>query len=154
MRLVLAFAALISTFAGAAEARVVVQRYYIEQQASAPTPLTAKEYDRALTFYRVHGYWRDGGAHGGWTRGERLPLSVDAPTIDWRANDLFPPRDGYRWTRVGDDFLLVSRTGRMINEIVLAPVPVRGTIPAAAAKPAKRNYVTTIKRPEPVNYEK
>jgi Ni/Co efflux regulator RcnB len=122
--------------------RHVHRAYY---PAPAPNIVTDRDYDRARVYADVHGAWPDGGDHAGWVRGERLPLAaaINAPTIDWRAAYLYPPRDGYRWTRVGDDYLLVGRETRAIRAVVLAPTTVRGVLPAAAK--VKKPYVTTFK---------
>jgi Ni/Co efflux regulator RcnB len=113
---------------------------------SRPAPRIARdrEYDWAHTYSRVHGRWPDGGAHPGWTRGERLPMGyAAAPAVDWRNNrDLYAPARGYRWLRVGDDYLMTNYYTRRIDAVVLAPAS--EAIPAAA-KAAKPKYVTTFK---------
>jgi Ni/Co efflux regulator RcnB len=138
-----------------AEARVVHRIIYTAPSAAAATDL---DYDHAKLQARVHGRWPDGGVHAGWSRGERLPLAIaaNAPPIDWRGAKLNAPTVDERWTRVGDDYVLISNRTRQIHALVLAPVAKTEAEKPASAK--KKPYVTTVKakakaRP-PSYYEK
>ncbi len=86
-----------------------------------PNIETDKAYDRAYVYFRVHGVWPDGAARATWRRGQIMPLAMaqNAHAIDWRAAHLYEPKDGYRWVKIGGDYLMVGDVSRLIAAIVL-----------------------------------
>lgn len=142
VHMLLAGLALAMAVPAQAEARIV---YYRVFTPPPPNIATDREYDRAKVQARVHGRWPDGGVHGGWNRGERLPLAVaaDAQPVDWRRADLYAPDEDTRWTRVGDDYVLIGNRTRQIRAVVLAPVANRAALIPVAVK--KKAYVKRLK---------
>jgi Ni/Co efflux regulator RcnB len=142
MRLHLLIAAIALSISSQTEARIVYRPVVTPPPANVATDA---EYDHAKIRARIHGSWPDDGAHAGWSRGARLPLSnmAYAAPIDWRAAKLYQPDAGARWTRIGDDYILFSTRTRQIQAVVLAPVATKPAAAPAAAK--KKPYVTTLR---------
>jgi Ni/Co efflux regulator RcnB len=48
-----------------------------------------------------------------------LALARSARAINWRAAHLYEPKNGYRWVKIGSDYLMVGDVSRLIAAIVL-----------------------------------
>ncbi len=55
-----------------------------------------------------------------WTHGERLPLALrdgDYIVTGWQARQLAPPKRGYRWVHINNQYLLINRVSGRIAKV-------------------------------------
>lgn len=66
--------------------------------------------------------WQPGDGRGqpnrGWSRGQRLPGGYHGQGVDYRSERLRRPPAGYRWVRVGNDYVLMATSTGMIMEVI------------------------------------
>lgn len=53
-----------------------------------------------------------------WERGQRLPPSYWSQGVDYRNSHLRRPPQGYRWVRVGNDYVLTAVATGLILEVI------------------------------------